>query len=100
MNQKLFPEFMAQLIKDGEKTGTLDTKISAIADLFRARLENHMDRIIKIDIANIPHCYNCCIYFLYLCLLLARMENLSLTSVRIAIKIIVKSNLTKLLLLN
>ena len=42
---KLFPEFMAQLIKDGEKTGTLDTKISAIADLFRARLENHVEWI-------------------------------------------------------
>ena len=39
---------MAQLIKDGERTGTLDSKVEAVADLFKARLENHMDRILKL----------------------------------------------------
>jgi type II secretory pathway component PulF len=43
----LFPKFMAQLIKDGEKTGTLDAKMSAISDLYKARLENKVEWVFK-----------------------------------------------------
>ena len=43
----LFPKFMAQLIKDGEKTGTLDSKMNAISDLYKARLENKVEWIFK-----------------------------------------------------
>ena len=37
----LFPKFMAQLIKDGEKTGTLDK--TSDFDLYKARLENKVE---------------------------------------------------------
>ena len=43
----LFPRFMAQLIKDGEKTGTLDSKMSAISELYKARLENKVEWVFK-----------------------------------------------------
>jgi type IV pilus assembly protein PilC len=43
----LFPRFMAQLIKDGEKTGTLDSKMSAISELYKARLENQVEWVFK-----------------------------------------------------
>ena len=43
----LFPKFMAQLIKDGEKTGTLDSKMSAISELYKARLENKVEWVFK-----------------------------------------------------
>ena len=43
----LFPKFMGQLIKDGERTGTLDTKMDAIADLYKARLENKVNGFLK-----------------------------------------------------
>jgi len=38
---------MAQLIKDGEKTGTLDSKMSAISELYKARLENQVEWVFK-----------------------------------------------------
>ena len=43
----LFPKFMSQLIKDGERTGTLDSKMEAIADLYKARLENKVEWVFK-----------------------------------------------------
>ena len=43
----LFPTFMAKLIKDGEKTGTLEAKMRAIADLYKIRLENKVEWIFK-----------------------------------------------------
>ena len=43
----LFPEFMAQLIKDGERTGSLDVKIQAVAFLYKQRLENKLEWIFK-----------------------------------------------------
>ncbi len=43
----LFPKFMAQLIKDGERTGTLDSKMEAISDLYKSRLENKVEWVFK-----------------------------------------------------
>ena len=43
----LFPPFMAQLIQDGERTGTLHSKMGTIADLYKARLENKVEWIFK-----------------------------------------------------
>ena len=44
---KLFPKFMSQLMKDGERTGTLDSKMIILSDLYKARLENRVDWIFK-----------------------------------------------------
>ena len=43
----LFPDFMAQLIKDGERTGSLNIKIQAVADLYKVRLENKLEWVFK-----------------------------------------------------
>ena len=43
----LFPTFMSKLIKDGEKTGTLEAKMGAIATLYKVRLENKVEWIFK-----------------------------------------------------
>ena len=38
---------MSKLIKDGEKTGTLESKMGAIATLYKVRLENKVEWIFK-----------------------------------------------------
>ncbi|MEK9727300.1 MAG: type II secretion system F family protein [Candidatus Margulisiibacteriota bacterium] len=43
----LFPSFMSKLIKDGEKTGTLEAKMKAISELYRIRLENKVEWVFK-----------------------------------------------------
>lgn len=43
----LFPSFMSKLIKDGEKTGTLESKMKAVSDLYKVRLENKVEWVFK-----------------------------------------------------
>jgi type II secretory pathway component PulF len=62
----LFPKFMAQLIKDGERTGTLDDKMSAIADLYKARLENKVEWVFKmISPAYLAFTIGVTVFFIY-----------------------------------
>lgn len=62
----LFPRFMAQLIKDGEKTGTLDSKMSAISELYKARLENKVEWVFKmISPAYLLFTIGVTIFFIY-----------------------------------
>ena len=69
----LFPSFMSKLIKDGEKTGTLESKMGAIATLYKVRLENKVEWIFKNDFTCIFTFYNCCYYLFYIRVLLASM---------------------------
>ena len=71
---KLFPEFMAQLIKDGEKTGTLKHKVGTIADLFKSRLRNHIDWVLKMIQPTFFIITNDWIIILCLRILLANLE--------------------------
>jgi type II secretory pathway component PulF len=62
----LFPKFMAQLIKDGEKTGTLDSKMAAISDLYKSRLENKVEWVFKmISPAYLVFTIGITVFFIY-----------------------------------
>jgi type IV pilus assembly protein PilC len=43
----LFPKFMGQMIRDGEQTGTLESKLVALSDLYKTKLENKVEWVFK-----------------------------------------------------